>query len=43
MQFLRTVHAEGSALTQFAFNFKYEKGATVLYGTTAEYGDEADE
>jgi hypothetical protein len=34
IEFLKAVHAEGSGLTQLAFNFKYEEGATVLYGTS---------
>lgn len=42
MEFLKAVHAPGSALTQLAFNFKYENGATVLYGTTDALGEEAE-
>jgi hypothetical protein len=41
IDFLRAVHAEGSPLTRFAFNFKYEDGATILYGTTDTAGKEA--
>jgi len=41
VDFLMAVHAEGSPLTRFAFNFKYEDGATTLYGTTATAAKEA--
>jgi hypothetical protein len=41
MDFLRAVHAEGSPLTRLAFNFKYEDGKTILYGTTDTPGKEA--
>jgi hypothetical protein len=41
IDFLRAVHAEGSPLTRLAFNFKYEDGATTLYGTTDTPGKEA--
>jgi hypothetical protein len=33
MQFLKAAHTPGSGLTRLAFNFKYEDGATILYGT----------
>jgi len=41
MDFLKAVHAEGSPLTRLAFNFKYEDGATTLYGTTDTAAKEA--
>jgi hypothetical protein len=41
VDFLRAVHAEGSPLARLAFNFKYEDGATTLYGTTDTPGKEA--
>jgi hypothetical protein len=34
VEFLKAVHAEGGPLTRLAFNFKYEDGTTILYGTT---------
>jgi hypothetical protein len=42
VQFLKAVHAPGSVLTKLAFNFKYEDGATVLYGTTEPSGEETE-
>jgi hypothetical protein len=41
IDFLRAVHAEGSPLTRLAFNFKYEDGETILYGTTDTPAKEA--
>lgn len=41
IDFLMAVHKEGSPLTRLAFNFKYEDGATILYGTTDTAAKEA--
>ena len=42
MQFLKAAHAPGSNLTHLAFNFKYENGVTILYGTMPAPSDESD-
>ena len=42
MELIKAAQTPGSALARLAFNFKYEDGATILYGTTnpSAAGDE---
>lgn len=35
MELIKAAQTPGSALARLAFNFKYEEGATTLYGTTS--------